>query len=109
MTTDINILEDLSKLTKIPLRTLNSLADKEMLCIGSAIHEAQLKGEKATILDIGIGTLSVNLTSGDCKFIPSKDLSASIKKVTEKGLNPLEFELSQSVITKLVELCEDNF
>jgi hypothetical protein len=109
MNTDINILEDLSRLTKIPHRTLISLTNKEMLCIGSAIHEAQLSEEKTTILDIGLGTLSVNLASGECKFIPSKDLTMTIKKVTEKGLNPLEFELSQSVITKLVELCEDNF
>ena len=61
MSNQPNIITDLSTLTHIPNKTLAELSHKITLCIGSIIAEAKLKGESAVLINIGIGTLSIDL------------------------------------------------
>lgn len=107
MATQPNIINDLSTITKIPSKTLKILVDKFNLCIGSAIHDALLTKETTTQLNIGIGTLSVNLTDMQCKFIPSKDLKLAIKRSIDDKVDPLEYEIEQALIAKLITVCNE--
>lgn len=103
----INITNDMNVLTKIPNKILTEIFSKEILCIGSAIHDAILNKEEAVIINIGIGSLAVELATMQCKFVPNKELRAVIKRSIEDKVDPIEFMLEQSIIDKLLNICDE--
>lgn len=107
MAAQSNIINDLGVLTKIPNKILIEIIRKENLCIGSAIHDALLENEDVAVVNIGIGTLSIELATHNCKFIPSKDLKNTIKRSIENKIDPVEFELEQEIIDKLLTICDE--
>lgn len=107
MAVQTNIINDTSTLTKVPLKILNEIVKKEALCIGSAVHEALLTNEEIAVLNIGIGTLSIELSTKQCKFLPSKELKTIIKKSIDNKIDPVEFELEQAIIDKLLRICDE--
>jgi len=102
-----NIISDMSTVTRIPNKILSEIIAKENLCIGSAIHDALLENEDVVVLNIGIGTLSVELSTKQCKFIPSRELKNIIKKSIDEKVDPVEMTLSQSIIEKLMTICNE--
>lgn len=102
-----NAINDLSTLTRVPNKILNDLVTKLNLCIGSSIHDALLEKEEAVVINIGIGTLSVNLIDMDCKFIPSKDLKSTIKKSIAEKIDPVEYETEEALIQKLLTIYQE--
>ena len=104
-----DVVNDLGVLTKVPNKVLDELVNKLNLCIGSIIADAVASKEQSVIIDIGIGTLSVSLTDMQCKFVPSKDLRATIKKSMIEGADPLECELEKELTAKLVSLTSEVF
>ena len=104
--TQQNIINDLSSYTKVPVKVFKELIVDMDLCIGSAIHDAILQKEEAAVLDIGIGTLSVDLIGMQCKFIPSKNLKSIIKKSISEKIDPIEKTVEQELINKLLAICE---
>lgn len=107
MTAQTNIIADLGTATKIPNKILVELIKRENLCIGSAIHDALLEQNDVAVLNIGIGTLSVDLATRQCKFAPSRDLRSAIKKSLEDKVDPLMFELDQAIVNKLLTICDE--
>ena len=107
MSSQSNIITDLSTLTRIPNKTLTELSHKTNLCIGSIIAEAKAKGEQAVIINIGIGTLSIDLIDMQCKFVPSKELKSTIKTSLQSKQDLLELELEQALIDKLLAICDE--
>ena len=107
MATQINIVSDVGTLLKIPTKISTELTDKACLCIGSAINEAKQRGEDHTTVNIGIGTLSVNLIDMQCKFVPGKNLKAAIKSALTNPHNPLEVALERTFADKLLAICEE--
>jgi len=107
MAANPNVINDLGTVTKIPNKILDALVKKLDLCIGSAIHDAIIAKEEVAVLNIGIGSLSINLADMQCKFIPSKDLKAAIKSSIEDRVDPLELELEQALIAKLISICSE--
>ena len=107
MATQPNVINDLSTLTRVPNKVLTELTDKVNLCIGSIISDAKTAGEQTVIINIGIGTLSIDLIDMQCKFIPSKDLRAAIKNSLNSGKDPLELALEQTLIDKLLTICDE--
>ena len=107
MTTQPNAINDLGTYTKIPNKILTELVHKLNLCIGSSIHDAILAKEDVVVINVGIGTLSVNLVDMQCKFIPSKDLKAVIKDSVENKVDPLEIAVEQALVDKLISLSEE--
>jgi hypothetical protein len=107
MSNQSNIITDLSTLTRIPNKTLGELSHKATLCIGNIIAEAKAKGEQAVIINIGIGTLSIDLITMQSKFIPSKDLKMTIKHGVTVGIDPLECALEQALVEKLIHFCDE--
>jgi hypothetical protein len=107
MATQPNIISDISTLTRVPNKVLAELAHKANLCIGSIISDAKEANEQAVIINIGIGTLSIDLIDMQCKFVPSKELKTTIKTSLQSNQDPLELELEQTLIEKLLTICEE--
>jgi hypothetical protein len=107
MATQANIVTDINNLLRIPSKVTNELVAKANLCIGSAISEAKASGETQTTVGIGIGYLSINLVDMQCKFVPGKELKASIKRALESQIDPLELVLEQTFTDKLLTMCEE--
>jgi hypothetical protein len=107
MATQAVIPNDVGTLMKIPTKVSTELVDKACLCISSAISEAKRKGESQTVVNLGIGTLSVNLVDMDCKFIPGKNLKTAIKTALNSPVDPLELMLEQAFADKLLAICEE--
>lgn len=102
-----NIISDISTLTRVPNKVLTELAHKANLCIGNIISEAKEAEEQAVIINIGIGTLSIDLIDMQCKFVPSKELRSTIKYSLQSKKDLLELELEQALIDKLLTICEE--
>ena len=107
MSTQINIVSDVGTLLKIPTKVTTELTDKACLCIGSAISEAKRNGESVMTINIGIGTLSINLVDMQCKFVPGKNLKTAIKSALTAQVDPLEMILEQAFADKLLAICEE--
>lgn len=107
MATQSNIINDLSTLVKVPIKALTELYKKECLCIGSAVHDALTADEDVAILNIGIGTLSIELKTKQCKFIPNKELKTAIKRSIDGKVDPVELEIEQELINKLLGICNE--
>ena len=107
MATQINIVNDVGTLLRIPTKVTSELTDKACLCIGSAINEAKNRGETYTTVNIGIGTLSINLVDMQCKFVPGKNLKVAIKQALTAQCDPLMLVLEQTFTDKLLAICEE--
>lgn len=107
MATQTNIIGDINTLLKIPAKVTTELVDKSCLCIGSAISDAKRSGAEQVTVNIGIGTLSVNLIDMQCKFIPSKNLKSAIKNALAENTDPLELALEKAFAEKLLAICEE--
>lgn len=102
-----SIVNDIGALTKVPNKALDALVDKINLCIGSIIADSQKSGEQSVVINIGIGSLSVNLSDMQCKFVPSKALKATIKDCMTSSVDPLELELETALSAKLLAICDE--
>ena len=107
MAVQTNIINDVNTILKIPSKVSTELTDKACLCISSAISEAKRKGETQVTVNIGIGTLSVNLLDMQCKFIPGKNLKTAIKNALNEPIDPLELVLERAFADKLLAICEE--
>lgn len=107
MTHQANIINDLGTLSKVPNKVLAELVDKAALCIGSAVHDAKLNNNDIALINIGIGTLSVNLSDMQCKFVPGKNLKEAIKRSSVRDIDPLEFLLEEVTAAKLLDICSE--
>ena len=107
MATQVSITNDVDTLMKIPTKVSKELIDKTCLCIGSAISEAKREGSSFVTVNIGIGSLSVNLLDMQCKFVPGKNLKAAIKNALSTNYDPLELALEQTFAEKLLAICEE--
>lgn len=107
MSSQINIINDVGTLLKIPTKVSTELVDKACLCISSAISEAKRRGDTQTTVNIGIGTLSINLVDMQCKFVPGKNLKTAIKNALNSTVDPLELVLEQAFADKLLAICEE--
>lgn len=107
MATQPNIVSDVGTLLKIPTKITAELTDKTCLCIGAAISEAKNSGETQIVINIGIGTLSINLVDMQCKFVPGKNLKSAIKSALASQDNPIELALEQAFVDKLLAICEE--
>lgn len=107
MSTQPNLTNDLSVLTKIPNKALKELTHKINLCIASIIADAKMQGDQTVIINIGIGTLSIDLIDMQSKFIPSKELRSTIKTCLTEPVDLLALEVEQTLVDKLVSFCDE--
>ena len=104
-----NVISDLSVLTTIPENTFNKLVRKINYIICDSVIDAKLDSDNLLELNLGIGTLYIQVASDQCKykFLPSNDLNNLLKNTLETGENPLENILENSLINKLSNTYKD--
>lgn len=105
----INIVEDVSKITTIPKSYLDKLNEKAVWCICDGIQDELIQGNNIIELDIGIGTLLISSEQENIryKFIPSEYLEKSINETVTYEHSPLQDQLEQSLINKIVNTYKD--
>jgi hypothetical protein len=107
MTTPANIVNDVGTLLRIPNKITTEITEKACLCIGSVIAEAKNSGQTQIIVNIGIGTLSVNLVDMQCKFVPGKNLKMAIKSALTSPRDPVELAMEKAFADRLLAICEE--
>jgi CII-binding regulator of phage lambda lysogenization HflD len=107
--TQQHIISDVGTVTKIPNKILDWLTDMTNLCIGSAISDAKLQGLDKLVLNIGIGTLAIDMITMESKFLPSKNLKSIIKNVvtTQEPMDPIIDYVDEELVKKLINICEE--
>lgn len=107
MANQTSITNDVGTLLRMPTKVSKELVDKACLCIGSAICEAKQNNETQTTINIGIGSLSVDLLDMQCKFVPGKNLKTAIKNALTNKTDPLEMALEKALADRLLTICEE--
>ena len=97
------LIEDLSTITTIPQRTLDSLMDKAVSCICHSVFEGIREKESLTKIDIGVGILYINCEGDNVKykFIPSKKLEESVATTVLTNKSPLIMQVETSLKERL--------
>ncbi len=104
-----HILSDISTLTRVPNKIMDYLSDMAVICITSAISDAKMTQQDKLLLNIGIGTLAIDLISMEVKFIPSKELKKNIRAVVsgEEMEDPVVTYIGDEMVKKLCNICEE--
>ena len=104
-----HILSDISTLTRVPNKIMDYLSDMAVICITSAISDARLQQQDKLLLNIGIGTLAIDLLSMEVKFIPSKELKKNIRAVVsgEETEDLVITYIDDEMVKKLCNICEE--
>lgn len=104
-----NLLEDISTITTLPLKTLSKLSDKSIECICNSVYESKLVDEPVSVIDIGIGKLNiiVKQDSISYNFIPSKDLDTKVKTTIIKNVNPLVKTIEEGLASRILNTYKD--
>lgn len=104
-----HILSDISTLTRVPNKIMDYLSDMAVICITSAIGDARLQQQDKLLLNIGIGTLAIDLISMEVKFVPSKELKKNIRAVVsgEETEDPVITYIDDEMVKKLCNICEE--
>ena len=105
----MNLLEDLSIITTIPVDTFNKLSDKSILCISDEFYESILDKNELTDINIGIGRLLIKVEDDQIKykFIPSANLQAVLKSTYLEKNSALKKEVDTSLVKKLTQIYKD--
>ena len=107
----LNLMEDVSNITTIPMASLQKLNDKFMWCACNAVEESRLKGEDVVSLNIGLGTLIISIVSNQIqyKFIPSNAFEKNLVSTIVNEKNPLTKILEESLVNRIMETYKDLF
>lgn len=97
------LIEDISKLTTIPEKTLLKLVEKSYYCISDSVEETILEQKNIVRIDISIGELLIELNSDNIryKFIPNKELEEVVKETVINRQNLLHDTLETTLVTKI--------
>ena len=104
-----NIVEDVSKLTTIPEKSLVKLEQKFIYAICEQIQEDILAYKEMSELDIGLGTLYIKYLGDEIKykFIPNANLEKAVYNTVVKKLNLMETALNEALAKKFIDVYKD--
>lgn len=105
------LISDLSTITTISENSLHKLAEKSKFIICHDVCESIRDGEDTTVIEIGIGTISIHTSDEGIKyrFAPSPSLDNSIKDTVLNGKNPLVYELENALVNKIEKANKELF
>lgn len=105
------LVEDLSTLTTISKLSLDTLVTKCNTIICHDVEESILDQQQITEVDIGIGTLYIQIVGEQVKykFIPSDKLNAAICKTVKTGASPLVMEVEGALKSRVERAYKDLF
>ena len=105
------IVEDLSTITTIPEFTLKKILDRAKMIICHNALESMLSDGNEVKVDIGIGSLSLQITENSLcyRFVPSPSFDEMLKQTIISKSSPLSELLEESLTVKIEsvykELC----
>lgn len=104
-----SLIEDIAKITTIPVTSLQKLANKANFCICNCVEETKLNSKSLTEINIGIGILSVNVVDNNIeyRFTPNKKFEESIRTTLIEGKNPLIELADDTLVSKLLHTYKD--
>lgn len=104
-------LKDIAAITTIPPFSLQNLFNTLGDIISYDVQESLLDKQNICEIDIGIGTLNILVTEDEVKykFIPSRNLSASVIYAIEHKDAPLIVKAEQSLSKKILNTYKDLF
>ena len=104
-----NLITDISTLTAIPEKTLNKILDKAYVAINDIILEDLMEDKKVAEIDIGIGSLYIQLLHNSIKykFIPNATLEENVRNTIIHKTNLLENTLETNLVDKLTNTYKD--
>ena len=99
-----NIISDISTVSTIPENSLIKLIPIANKCISHAIFESLESKQEITELDIGIGTLLIQLFDENIKFkfIPSQKLEDTITSTISTGKSDLTYTVEEALKNKIL-------
>ena len=97
------MINDLAKITTIPVFSLKKLCTNMILCICHRVLENYLNKETETTADIGIGRLNISIQEDEIlyKFIPSYKFEQSLIETIDTKKSPLITKAEEILVTKV--------
>lgn len=107
----MDIVQDISTLTTVQKSSIDRLCTQAVKCVCYCICEALSKNEKDLCLDIGIGSLFINIGEDSVKyrFEPSMFMDNSIIDSVLSGKNPVIEDIESSLLNKVNTTYKDLF
>ena len=106
---DVDLISDISLLTSVPYKTLKNLCDKGNECICHSILENVRDSNVETIVDVGIGQLTIIVDNEEIhyKFRPSAKLEEMLINTISSNDDPLVTHIEQSLISRILNTYKD--
>lgn len=104
-----NAIEDVSKLTSIPYKTLCKLFDLTGLCICNSVYTALLDDCKTSEINLEFGKLVITVRDEKViyEFIPSKNFEEQLVTTINENKNPLEIKLEDTLADRITKTFKD--
>lgn len=108
---NINIVDELSKLTTINPNIISKLFSKIIWCLSDGVYKAQINNDNTISADLSFGTLKIEVLDDKIKyrFEPSKNLEKSLINTVVNEQNELELVVEKSIVNKLSDRYKDMF
>lgn len=104
------MINELSTLSTLPKSIIKSLFDNECDIIGHKVFETIINNENLCEVDIGIGTLILDISDNICyKFIPSQDLEDTLISVVNTNDDCLTKKIENVLSEKIINTYKDLF
>ena len=100
----MNVTDNISRLTSIPLRYIEKIFSLEQDYICYAIQQAFCEKQNNVDIDIGIGTLSILVENENVyyKFLPSQSLENDIQHTVSINEAPMIKKLEENIKDKVL-------
>lgn len=104
-------IKDLSVITTIPYHTLQKLFDKLCWVVCDGVQASELDHEEFASIDIGIGTIDIAVKDDQIqyRFVPSNKLEDSVRETLVSKKNPLQINLEEALVKKIVNAYKEFF
>lgn len=108
---EINVKDDLSTLTNIPVRYYDKIENNLKYILIDGINDAIISNENTVEFKFDIGSLLIGIDNNTVryKFIPSETFENDLKSKIKYGQNLLKDKLESSLIDRITSLYKDLF
>lgn len=106
---EIDLISDISLLTSVPYFTLTNMCEKGNECICHSLLESVNEGNIKTIIDIGIGQISIILDNDELhyQFKPSNKLENMLVDTLSNNNDPLITDIEKSLVSRILNVYKD--
>lgn len=98
-----NLIEDVSALTEVTEATLEKLLKVSTHCIGHAVHESICEKQEITKIDLGIGELTIRVSTEGIqyRFVPSTSLEKLLVQTVTSKTSPMVIQIENKLQDKI--------